>query len=145
LKPRVFRNEHPNFSKITDGAMFVKKTIDFVLGSPKYKDNTLVLLTWDEGGGFFDHVAPPPAPPVEVDADPEGNPVPYGTRVPLLAVGAFAKPGSISHVTMEHSSIVKFVEYNFLTQTGQLKARDGWATGIGSILDQSKTGIPIPE
>lgn len=145
LKPRIFRNEHPNFSKITDGAAFVKKTVDFVVNSPKYKDNTLVLVTWDEGGGFFDHVAPPAAPPKDVDADVTGNAVPYGTRVPLLAVGTFAKPGYISHVTMEHSSIVKFVEYNFLTQTGQLKARDGWVGGIGSVLDQSKTGIPIPE
>jgi phospholipase C len=145
LKPRVFRNEHPNFSKITDGAAFVKKTIDFVTGSPKYKDNTLVLVTWDEGGGFFDHVAPPAGPPADVDADPSGNPVPYGTRVPLIAVGTFAKAGRISHKTMEHSSIVKFIEYNFLTKTGQLEARDAWANGIGSVLDPSKTGIPIPE
>jgi hypothetical protein len=46
---------------------------------------------------------------------------------------------------MEHSSIVQFIEYNFLTQTGQLEARDAWANGIGSVLDQTKTGIPIPE
>lgn len=144
IKARLWHNEHPGLSTISDGETFVSATVQMILESPAYQNNTLILLTWDEGGGFFDHVAPPDAPPVGVDADELGNQVPYGTRVPLMAIGAFTKPGTISHVQMEHSSIVKFLEWNFLTRVGKLNARDGWVNNIGSLLDQSKTGIPIP-
>ena len=72
----------------------VKKAVDRIAGST-YADDTLVLVTWDEGGGYFDHVPPPDASTVD------GKP--YGTRVPLLAIGRFAKKGTVSHVEMEHS------------------------------------------
>ncbi len=143
VKARMFHNEHPNMSKISDGIAFVSATVDLIEQSA-YKDDTLILLTWDEGGGFFDHVAPPASPPTTVDADSSGNPVPYGTRVPLLAIGPFAKKGTISHVVMEHSSIVAFLEFNFLGSTGQLQARDGWVNGLGSLLDPAAVGLTLP-
>ncbi len=145
VKARLFHNEHPNMSTITDGEAFVNETINTVLGSPTYANNTLVLVTWDEGGGFFDHVAPPAPPPVNVDADAAGQPVPYGTRVPLLAIGPFARKGAVSHVVMEHSSVVRFLEYNFVGPVGQLKARDGWVNNIGSMLEPTLTGVRVPE
>jgi hypothetical protein len=46
---------------------------------------------------------------------------------------------------MEHSSIVRFLEYNFVGRDGQLGARDAWVNNIGSMLDSSKTGIHVPE
>jgi phospholipase C len=140
VKAREFHNEHPNVSTITDGIQFVKSTIQLIESS-EYADSTLVLLTWDEGGGFFDHVAPPPG----IDTDTSGNPVPYGTRVPLLAIGKFARKGAVSHVTMEHSSVVRFLEYNFVGPVGQLSANDAKVKNIGSLLDPAQTGIPIPE
>ncbi len=103
VKAREFHNEHPNVSTITDGVQFVTAAIASIESSP-YKDSTLVLLTWDEGGGFYDHVAPPPA----IDTDDQNMPVPHGTRVPLLAIGPFARHGSVSHVFLEHSSVVRF-------------------------------------
>jgi hypothetical protein len=120
---------------------------NMIVTSPTYQNNTLILVTWDEGGGFYDHVAPPADPPINVDADdslPIAKTVPYGTRVPFLAIGTFAKTGTVSHVQMEHSSVVKFLEWNFLTQVGQLNARDAWVNNIGSLLDPSKTGVPVP-
>ena len=98
-------------------------------------------MTWDEGGGFFDHVAPPPS----IDTDDANAPVPYGTRVPLLAIGPFAKKGTVSHVTMEHSSIVRFLEYNFVGPVGQLGYNDAKVHNIGSLLDPSATGVQVPE
>lgn len=145
VKARLFHNEHPNMSTIADGVAFVSDAVNTVLGSPTYANNTLILLTWDEGGGFFDHVAPPAAPPTSVDADDMGRPVPYGTRVALLAIGPFARVGTVSHVQMEHSSIVRFLEYNFVGPVGQLRARDGWVNNIGSLLDPTKTGVHVPE
>jgi phospholipase C len=139
VKAREFHNEHPNVSTITDGEVFVAGVVNSVLASP-YKNNTLVLLTWDEGGGFFDHVAPPQS----IDTDDIGNPVPYGTRVAMLAIGKFAKKGTISHVPMEHSSIVRFLEWNFVGPTGQLAGNDVKVNNIGSMLDPAQTGITIP-
>jgi hypothetical protein len=45
---------------------------------------------------------------------------------------------------MEHSSIVKFLEWNFLTKTGQLQARDAVVNNLGSLLDAAKTGLEVP-
>jgi phospholipase C len=140
VKAREFRNEHPNVSTISDGVAFVTSTIQLIESSP-FADSTLVLLTWDEGGGFFDHVPPPPG----VDVDDSGNTVPYGTRVPFLALGPFARAGVVSHVQMEHSSVVRFLEYNFLGPVGQLGRNDAKVNNLGSLLDPGKTGITIPE
>jgi phospholipase C len=140
VKARLYHNEHPNVSNISDGVAFVESTIQMVEGSP-YADSTLVLLTWDEGGGFFDHVSPP----VSIDVDDAGMPVPYGTRVPLLAIGKFARKGTVSHVQMEHSSIVRFLEYNFLGPVGQLGFNDAKVANIGSLLEPRETVVRIPE
>ncbi|HEY2369389.1 MAG TPA: alkaline phosphatase family protein, partial [Polyangiaceae bacterium] len=103
-----------------------------------YAGDTLVLLTYDEGGGYFDHVTPPPTSAVDGKS--------YGTRVPFLAVGPFVKKNFVSHVVMEHSSLVKFIEWNFLGgQTGQLQTRDAVVNNIGSVLDPATTGVPVPE
>jgi phospholipase C len=138
VKALGYHTEHPGYgTTISDGATFVTGLVNDVAGSC-YKDSTLILVTWDEGGGFFDHIAPPPMSTVDMQ--------PYGTRVPLLALGAYAKTGTVSHTVMEHSSIVKFLEYNFLGQkTGQLSARDATVNNIGSLLDPAKVGETIPD
>jgi phospholipase C len=143
VKLRLFQNEHPNTSTISDGAAAVGQLINKLRGSSAWS-STLVLLTWDEGGGFYDHVPPPPAPPVSVDSDDAGMPVPYGTRVPFIAIGPFAAAGQVSHVTLEHSSVVRFLELNFLGDTGQLHARDGYVNNLGSLLDPNAVGYPVP-
>jgi phospholipase C len=137
VKPVGYHNEHPGYgTKISVGATFVKGLVDQVLGSA-YAADTLILITWDEGGGFFDHVTPPANSPVD------GKP--YGTRVPLLALGRFAKSHYVSHVTMEHSSVVRFLEWNFLEgATGQLHARDAVVNGIGDLLDPAQVGGVVP-
>ena len=86
IKAMSTRNEHPNVSNITDGVNFVNSVIQTISQSA-YASKTLIILTWDEGGGFFDHVPPPPS----IDTDDQNRPVPYGTRVPMLAIGRFAK------------------------------------------------------
>jgi phospholipase C len=140
VKGREYRNEHPNLSTLSDGIAFATNTIQSIERSA-YADSTLVLLTWDEGGGFFDHVPPP----MSVATDGQGKPIPYGTRVPLIAVGPFVRKDSISHVQMEHSSIVRFLEYNFVGPVGQLGNNDAKVNNIGSLLDPNATGIHIPE
>lgn len=137
IKGLGYHTEHPGtLNTIKDGVQYVKNIVKSVETSC-YKDNTLILLTWDEGGGFFDHIAPPPDSTVDKQ--------PYGTRVPLLAIGRFAKKGEVSHVQMEHSSIVKFLEWNYLGgKTGQLNARDAVVNNIGSLLDPAQVGATVP-
>jgi phospholipase C len=136
VKALEYKTEHPGYANtITDGVAFVTATVNAITHS-KYGDSTLVLIIWDEGGGFFDHVSPPADNPIDHQ--------PYGTRVPAIAVGPFARTGTISHQVMEHSSVVKFIEYNWLV-TGLLGGRDGngpgGAANIGSLLDPS-LGVP---
>jgi phospholipase C len=134
VKAIGYESEHPGYGDtVSAGITFVSGTIAAIEAS-SYAPNTLVLITWDEGGGHFDHIAPPPTSTVDNQ--------PYGTRVPLLAIGPLAGVGVVSHVQMEHSSIVKFIEYNWLGgQTGQLKGRDTVVANIGSLLDPN-LGVP---
>jgi hypothetical protein len=63
----------------------------------------------------------------------------------MLAIGPFARQGAISHVLMDHASILRFLEYNFVGPVGQLGYADANVNNIGSLLDSTMTGIPIPE
>jgi phospholipase C len=69
------------------------------IGNSSYWSNTAILITWDDWGGWYDHVAPPII-----------NSYEYGFRVPMLVVSPFAKPAYISHVTHDFGSILKFIE-----------------------------------
>jgi phospholipase C len=137
VKAIGYLTEHPGGGTlISSGEAFVQAVIDSVAASP-YAASTLILVTFDEGGGYFDHVPPPPPSPVDGQ--------PYGTRVPMIAVGPFARSNAISHVTLEHSSVVKFIEWNWLgQQTGQLGTRDAVVHNLGSLLDPLATGAVVP-
>lgn len=138
VKAIGYKSEHPGHTiTLSAGVAFVTSLVQHIEES-RYRGDTLVLLTYDEGGGYFDHVKPPPASAVD------GKP--YGTRVPLVAIGPFARKGFVSHVEMEHSSIVKFIEWNFLGgKTGQLGQRDAAVANLGSLIDPSAAGARVPE
>ena len=131
-----YKSEHPTFGiAVSTGVSFVQGVVDQIQKS-KYAASTLILLTYDESGGWYDHVAPPPTSAVDGQ--------PYGARVPMLAIGPFARTNYVSHVTMEHSSVVKFIEWNWLGGVGQLAARDAVVNNLGSLLDPAKTGVTVP-
>ncbi|MCA9680079.1 MAG: hypothetical protein H6708_01425 [Kofleriaceae bacterium] len=138
IKQIGFLTEHSGFQvDISSGVAATQQVVDAISNSATYADDTLILLTYDEGGGYFDHVPPPPTSTADCQ--------PYGVRVPFMALGPFAKTNHISHVTMEHSSIVKFMEWNWLGgQTGQLGTRDGQVNNIGDLLDPTTTGTAVP-
>jgi phospholipase C len=69
------------------------------IGQSQYWDNTVILITWDDWGGWYDHVAPTVI-----------NSYEYGFRVPLIVVSPFARQGYVSHVTHDFGSILKFIE-----------------------------------
>jgi phospholipase C len=80
------------------------------IGGSSYWSNTAVLITWDDWGGWYDHVPPPK---VIEDGTSWGSGYVYGFRVPLIVVSAYAKAGYVSHVTHDFGSILKFIEEAF--------------------------------
>jgi phospholipase C len=139
LKAIGYKSEHPGYgNKLSPAVDFVTNQVIAKVMASSAANDTLILIVYDEGGGFFDHIAPPPTSAID------GKP--YGTRTPFIAIGRFAKKNYISHVVMEHSSVVKFLEWNFLGgQTGQLGTRDTEVNNIGSLLDPAETGRAVPE
>jgi phospholipase C len=136
VKPIGYLTEHPGYQdRISDGAASTAGIIDTITSSLTYQNNTLILLVYDEGGGYFDHVAPPATSTVDC--------APYGMRTIFMAIGPYAKTNYISHVFMEHTSIIKFIEWNwFGGDTGQLGTRDTQVNNIGDLLTGTGTAVP---
>ena len=137
VKGLGYHTEHPGGgTTISAGEQFVQGVLDLVSNSSA-ASSTLVIITPDESGGYFDHVTPP----TTNAADGQ----PYGPRIYTIAYGPFAKAGAIAHGQLEHASIVKFIEWNWLRADGQLGLRDATAHNIGELLDASKTGVAVPQ
>ena len=98
--PSDAHNLHPG-APIVPAAQFLDTLIKQVQASSTW-NNVAIVITFDTGGGWYDHVAPP-----VVDA--QG----LGFRVPLLVISPFAKKGHISHVQMDHVSILRFIQWNW--------------------------------
>jgi phospholipase C len=92
-------------------------------------NSTVVFVTYDDFGGFYDHVPPP-------QVDQFG----MGPRVPLLIISPFAKRGYISHTLYEHSSMLKFVET--LYHLPSLTARDAAASAMLDSFDFNRPPQP---
>lgn len=106
-------------SNLIVGVSAAKEVIDALMASPDWPSSVL-FLTWDEAGGLYDHVAPPPAPhpdgiaPVDLKAgDFKGDFDRYGFRVPLLVVSPFARKGFVSHSVADFTALMKFVQNRY--------------------------------
>lgn len=116
-------------------------------GSPKWR-STALLLTWDEGGGFYDHVPPPPACAPDAIAprlgpgDPPGDFARYGFRVPLLVVSAWARPHFVSHSVLDHTAILRLLELRFGLPA--LTARDANAGSLLELFDFDAPAFALP-
>ena len=99
VKPLGINNEHPGYSDVANGENHTVELINDVLNGPDGKD-ALIIVTYDENGGFWDHVAPPVI-------DKKWGP---GTRVPTLLAGPYVKRGYVDHTQYETVSILSFIE-----------------------------------
>jgi phospholipase C len=83
------------------------------IGDSQYWNNTAIFVTWDDWGGWYDHVSPPMYNSYEL-----------GFRVPLIVISPYARPGYVSHVQHEFGSILHFTEEAFgLTPLGYTDTR----------------------
>ena len=119
VKPSGLVDGHPASSKLDLFEGFVKKIVDGVQANPSLWSDTAIIVTTDEGGGYYDSGY---VQPVDFFGD--------GTRIPLIVVSPFTDPGKISHQYNDHVSILKFIEKNW---------------GLDPLTKRSRDNLPNPK
>jgi phospholipase C len=139
--PNWQADDHPHADP-NAGQRFLRDVFQAFVESPHW-GNGLFVVTYDEWGGFFDHVAPPQLPDVLASEDDATNFGQAGFRVPTLMASPYAKPGYVDHRTYDHTSIMRFLEWRFLgappegpggDPSWSLTVRDRNANNIGASL-----------
>jgi len=100
-KPQGTLNEHPGYTDVLSGDQHIADLIAKIKASPLWA-STAIIVTYDENGGFWDHVAPP--------AGGRWGP---GTRIPTIIVSPLAKRGHVDHTSYDTTSILKFITLRF--------------------------------
>ena len=131
--PKGQASDHPGSNKGL-GPSWVASIVN-TIGDSQYWADTVIFVTWDDWGGWYDHV-PPPA--VIKNRQVWGSGYVYGFRVPLIVVSPFAKEGYVSHVNHDFGSILKFVEEVF--DLPSLGYADAYADDLSDCFDFEKAG-----
>jgi phospholipase C len=132
LLPPVVDSEHP--SAVPDlGQSFVSQLLSTLVSNPDVWSKTVMFVTYDENGGFFDHVSPPtPSPgtagefvtasPLAAAAGGVSGPIGLGFRVPTFVVSPFSRGGYVNSNTYDHTSMLRFLETRFGVQVPNLSS-----------------------
>jgi phospholipase C len=126
VKPLGEVNEHPGYANVLSGEQHVVELLRALRASPQWQ-STAVIITYDENGGFWDHVPPP-----KVD---RWGP---GTRIPTIVISPFAKHGHIDHTLYDTSSILALIEHRF--GLAPLGTRDAKANDMTAAFDFEQRG-----
>ena len=134
-------DEHPP-SNVQMGQAFVQLVVNALASNPKVWAKTVLFITHDEHGGFYDHVPPPEA------CEPDNikpNDFAFdrnGFRVPLLVVSPFARRHYMSHYITDHTSITRFIENRF--DLPAMTSRDANAWPLLDLFDFDSTSVDFP-
>jgi phospholipase C len=129
IKPLGPDNEHPGYASLVQGQQHVADLVSAVQSSPYWAD-TAIVITYDENGGRWDHVAPP-----------QGDRWGPGTRVPTIIISPYAKRGYVDHTQYDTTSILKFIENRW--GLAPLGTRDAAANDLSNAFDFSAMpGLP---
>jgi acid phosphatase len=107
-KPAGRFTQHPSYTDLQSGDAHMAEVLDKLRASPQWKD-MLIVLTYDENGGYWDHLAPPSGPGW-------GDRFGPGTRVPALLIGPSVKRGHVDHTVYDTTSILKLLTHRFNLQ-----------------------------
>lgn len=121
VKPLGEASEHPGYSDVMAGELHALRVIDAVRGGPQW-DGAVIVVTWDENGGFWDHVPPPVV-------DRWGP----GARVPTLVISPFARRGFVDHTQYDTTSILALIEHRWKLRP--LTSRDAAASDLSAALE----------
>jgi len=136
--PASANSEHPVVS-VTAGMEYVTALVNAVASSP-YWNNTAIFVSWDDWGGFYDHVAPP-----VVDMNTGPYPVEgFGIRVPGMLISAYAKKSYIDHAVLSFASYATFVEDLFMNGARLNPAALGIPDARPDIRD-ALTSVTLPD
>ncbi|MBS0372206.1 MAG: acid phosphatase [Proteobacteria bacterium] len=112
-KPEGVYNQHEGYANLADGDAKIADLVAKLQASPQWK-NMVIVITYDEFGGVWDHVAPP-----------KGDLIGPGTRIPAIVISPFAKKGTVDHTQYDTASILRFITRVFgLDTLPGLTARD---------------------
>jgi len=128
VDPPGIDSEHPRGKSTCYGENWTVNLINAVMQGPEW-DSTAIVISWDDYGGFYDHVPPP-------TVDIFG----LGARVPMLIISPYARPGYVSHTLYEFSSFLKTVEERFGLPS--LTDRDAEANDLLDSFDFTQTPLP---
>jgi phospholipase C len=109
--PDSFESDHAKDNDGT-GPAWVTSVVN-AIGNSQFWSNTAIFVTWDDWGGWYDHVAPPSTG----YSDGTGSQYVYGFRVPLIVISPYAKAAYISHTVHDFGSILKYIEEDFQLPT----------------------------
>ncbi len=127
LMPTWSGSDHPPQSECA-GENWTVRQINAIMRSPDWS-STVIILTWDDFGGFYDHVPPP-----------RRDLYRFGPRVPTLVISPFARPHYVAHRMYNFTSIVKFVEDQY--KLPQLAPFDRSVSSLGYALDKVQKPVP---
>jgi phospholipase C len=119
VKPDGLLDGHPASSKIDLFEGMTKKIVDALNANPELFASTALIITFDEGGGFYDSGY---IQPLDFFGD--------GPRIPLIVVSPFTKGGHINHTYADHVSITKFIERNWGLQPLTTRSRDNFPNPV---------------
>jgi phospholipase C len=155
----ILTSDHPPSPSIF-GENILSLIVDALTANPAQWAKTLLLVTYDENGGFFDHVAPVTAPPgtageyVTAPAVPDPTvigspaitgPIGLGFRVPMVIVSPFSRGGFVSSDLFDHTSVLRFLETRFGAEVPNLSAwRRATVGDLTSALNFKKPDQSIP-
>jgi phospholipase C len=128
-KRKESNDDHPP-ADISHAQALVRKVANAIMEGPQW-ERTLLVVTYDEHGGFFDHVEPPAAP------DDRPNMRRYGPRVPAFVISPYVEPSSVSTLVFDHTSIIRTILDRFCERENPwMGARVGNANSLGRLLER---------
>jgi phospholipase C len=148
LEPNYSVQSEENPQDVQFGDQYLSDVVHAVTAGPQWP-HTLMIWTYDEWGGWYDHVPPPAAiPPDDVPPDLPPGSYPgsfdrYGFRVPAGVISPYARPDYVSHTVYDHTSILKTLETKW--NLPALTRRDANATDVLAMIDlRSKPAYLTP-